>query len=544
MSSILSAARTAACLGALLVSPVLAGDPYDQGNGVGNAYIATTQAIIGGTFVVDAGTTATTFAPSTILSISDGIGPSNSIIGPICLEVNSPAYFFAAYPLDVNGNFHVEVNVPNIPALVGAPPIFANALTVEVDGGPAFISVSKTVRFQWELPDSHRIVGSMSVPRAMHTATSLGAGPFDNEARVLIAGGGEGNFIFPAPLASTELYHPLTRSFTVGPDMSVPRMTHRSVRLPDGRVLITGGVTTGGVVTATCDIFDPATGTIVPTSDMNAPRSGHALTILPNAKVLASGGFSNWQNPSTQFVADLNTAQRSAELYDPVSGTWTPTATDMVDDRAGHTQTLLPTGEVLIVGGVNGGYSDPIFGGAYPTMTSTCELYDPFLDQYTPTASMGLFGAGGRAFHGASLLPSGNVLITGGVYFADQNTGVAASSATSIWDGATWTFAGALPQGIAFHRQLPSGDGALITGGHTSTFTTLAASTATGVHDGTGYVARAPVGTHAQFPTQGPFALGNHEMTRLFDGTYLLTGGAYDTGSGVGTWDRALVYVP
>ncbi len=546
------ALRTATPIVALLpflASAAFAGDPFDQGNGVGKAYIATTQAIIGGTFVVDAGTTATTFAPSTILSISDGIGPSNSIIGPICLEVNSPAYSFAAYPLDVNGNFHVEVAVPNIPALVGAPPIFANALTVEVDGGPAFISISKTARFQWELPDSYRAVAPMSTPRAQHTATALGVNKFDDETRVFIAGGGDGNFIFPAPVASTELYHPLTRAFTAGPDLSVPRMSHRSVLLADGRVLVTGGATTNGVGLSSCEIYDPATNTMVPTGAMSTPRLGHALTLLPNATVLATGGFSDWQNPSTQFVAALNTAQRTAEVYDPVTATWTAVSSDMADDRAGHTHTLLPSGQVLIVSGINGGIADT-FGGQFPSYTATSESYDPSTGQFTSAGDLvvGPFPLpGGRGFHQASLLANGTVLVTGGMVDGGASIGASAGPTCLVWDGATtWTATGSLGAGVAFHRQetTEAGD-AVVTGGHINQFQTLAASAQSGRHDGTTFVAGTLFGANPAIPAQEAVTRGNHTMTRLFDGTFLVTGGARDGALGiVSTHAEAFVYVP
>ena len=53
----------------------------------------------------------------------------------------------------------------------------------------------------------------------------------------------------------------------------------------------------------------------------------------------------------------------SAELYDPSSGTWSPTG-GMLKARSGHTATLLADGTVLVTGG----------GGS---ALVTAELYDP-----------------------------------------------------------------------------------------------------------------------------------------------------------------------
>ncbi len=72
---------------------------------------------------------------------------------------------------------------------------------------------------------------------------------------------------------------------------------------------------------------------------METARAYHTATILPNGKVLIAGGGTD---PSVPLA--------SAELYDPVSKTFSPTGS-MGTARAYHTATILPDGMVLIAGG-------------------------------------------------------------------------------------------------------------------------------------------------------------------------------------------------
>src|SRR5438132_13423380 len=77
------------------------------------------------------------------------------------------------------------------------------------------------------------------------------------------------------------------------------------------------------------------------TGSLNTARYLHTVTLLPNGMVLVAGGL------------DSNfSVLASAELYDPATGTWTSTGS-LNTARARHTATLLPNGMVLVAEGRN-----------------------------------------------------------------------------------------------------------------------------------------------------------------------------------------------
>jgi hypothetical protein len=83
---------------------------------------------------------------------------------------------------------------------------------------------------------------------------------------------------------------------------------------------------------------------------------------------LAAGGETDSCSANTcSFAGTLATA----ELYDPVSGTFSPTG-GMAQARETHTATLLNDGRVLVAGGVAYGGIGVFYGG-----TSSAELYTP-----------------------------------------------------------------------------------------------------------------------------------------------------------------------
>ena len=94
--------------------------------------------------------------------------------------------------------------------------------------------------------------------------------------------------------------------------------------------------------------------------------------LLPDGKVLVAGGVKGTQ-PTSVNVAD-------AELFDSSTGTWTATGS-MSTDRDVHTLTLLTSGQVLVAGGVSGGW------GVCNDLTSA-ELYDSSAGTWFPTGNM------------------------------------------------------------------------------------------------------------------------------------------------------------
>jgi hypothetical protein len=192
----------------------------------------------------------------------------------------------------------------------------------------------------------------------------------------------------------TPVFVSVPGGFACGATMTVARDPHTATLLNDGRVLITGGISTGGIATNTAEIYSPSSRASVPTGVMSAPRANHTATILDNGKVLIVGGVNSAGAPLT-----------TAEIFDPALGSFTPTGS-MATARSNHTATVLSGGTVLIAGGSNGG------------SLSSAELYNPVTETFT--AAAGTMHTP-RSSHAATLLMdgSGYVLITGGV----DNTG-------------------------------------------------------------------------------------------------------------------------
>lgn len=130
----------------------------------------------------------------------------------------------------------------------------------------------------------------------------------------------------------------------------------------------------------------PVTGEIVAAGHMLSPRSGHTATLLPTGRVLIAGGMVR----NGEFLD-------AAELYDPSTRQFTPTG-KMITRRVGQVAALLNDGRVLIAGGWSRGPTD------------AAEIYDPASGKFSPLPPM----TARRAGASATTLKDGRVLITGG----------------------------------------------------------------------------------------------------------------------------------
>lgn len=89
------------------------------------------------------------------------------------------------------------------------------------------------------------------------------------------------------------------------------------------------------------ELYDPATDTWQPAGTMVNRRSFHTATLLADGRVLVAGGYAGPANAAVQ---------RHMEIYDPVSNRWEDAGSLNQDRAGGHTATLLPNGQVLVVG--------------------------------------------------------------------------------------------------------------------------------------------------------------------------------------------------
>ena len=235
------------------------------------------------------------------------------------------------------------------------------------------------------------------------------------DGRVLLAGR-EGARVYDPASGTWTLTRPMVRSSGGGGTL-----------LQDGRVLDIFGA----------QLYDPANGTWTATGKKNNQGSGAGAALLSDGKVLVAGGraFTTSIDGKSIDEHDLD----SAEVYDPVTGSWTAIA-NMHAKAQTTTAFVQPDGKVLVVGSHSAEVYDPATGtwtelpvrpgirfGAATLLSDgsvlvtgntdaeqpacTADLYDPHTGSWTTATASALGCGGARSF---TLLLDGTVLVAGG----------------------------------------------------------------------------------------------------------------------------------
>jgi hypothetical protein len=257
------------------------------------------------------------------------------------------------------------------------------------------------------------------------------------DGRVLVAGGTTVPDHPENALASAELYTRSSDSVApAGGAMSVPRMHNSAVTLLDGKVLVVGGAgwtSTSGTPSSSADLFDPGSGTFAPTAHpLTAARAGARAVLASDGRVVIASG-----------------ADATADVYDPVTDAFT-----QVPLLAVHTYGFivrLRDGRVLLGAGDGG--------------VTSCEIFDPAQSKFIPAAPLNQ----GRSMLTAHTLPDGRVIVIGG---SSQSAGAVQVPLDSIelYDPGTdkWTVAQyKLSTGRTWHASALVRDGTvLVMGGY------------------------------------------------------------------------------
>jgi len=225
-------------------------------------------------------------------------------------------------------------------------------------------------------------VGQMAAARFEHTQTLLENG------KVLAVGSG----------APPELYDPSTNMWSAAGNMNhLRKRGHATALLEDGRVLVTGGIAdVDGTdrISRFAELYDPSTGNWEPTGDMREPQAGHKAVLLKDNTVLVVGS----DNDILYQIGET-----TAELYNPVTGTWSEAGKLPNDHGERFTVNLLDDGQVLVAGGGTRGRT------LAPTITASMDVYDPATGEWSTIADMASMSWG----HTTTALGDGTILFVG-----------------------------------------------------------------------------------------------------------------------------------
>lgn len=308
---------------------------------------------------------------------------------------------------------------------IGSTANFANHAAVLLSNGQVLIAGGTggtLARLYDPLADAWQAIGSL---KALHTGDPTMTLLLNG--KVLLVGGGV-----------PELYDPSTGTWTQTAAMNVLRTEHTATLLPNGQVLVAGGLVNNEPVRSV-EVYDPDANTWTSVGDMLSSRANHTATLMDNGPLVFLGGYQGTLDVNTSELYDslngqplFNQARMQGGIPNMTNHTATPVPNGIVavggtdnphlalffngaeweirsaasHNHSNHTATLLSNGNVLVVG-----------GGTSGSETSAADLYNPSSDLWTPsslsTGSVAQLNVP-RANHTGTLLPDGRYLVIGG----------------------------------------------------------------------------------------------------------------------------------
>lgn len=341
------------------------------------------------------------------------------------------------------GSAHPVVSISPVTPTSPSPFVISPSSATVVSGKTVEFTASRAAIWRIQEPGGGTIV-SESADKAVYTPSSTG-GVYHIIAQAADSSGVVANasaIVVPLLLAPAGT-------------LKSARLAHTATLLTNATIFVAGGgdgpdMIDGFSSIDNAELFNAAAGTVQPAGTV--PRFEHTATLLADGTVLIVGGEGFWSgNPPRPEVSN------TASLYDPPTGKFTTVGT-MLSSRQDHTATLLSDGRVLIAGG------DAWMGGISPVALTTAEIYDPTTRTFTRTGDMQV----ARAFHTATLLPDGKVLIVGGDTEYTSDSRLAACCRAELYDPSTGTFSrtGNTTSLRIFHSATLLQDGrVLLTGG-------------------------------------------------------------------------------
>jgi hypothetical protein len=272
------------------------------------------------------------------------------------------------------------------------------------------------------------------------------------DGRVFISGGHDhttGKRADAVGVKTTDIYNPLNRSWTPGPELGMKRWYPTAVSMPDDSTLIMGGGEAQGLPSPTVDRYDPATNTMTtlpntatrnlgwyprvhlladgrliktgtkrrseffdpstftwilgPSMNYGTRNLANSVLLAGSTRALTFGGQATQSAPATASVEILDTAAATP--------TWRTTA-PLKHPRLHANAVVLPDGTVLAIGGgAVGKYGSPV---------KSAELFDPVTETWTELAAQSVQ----RMYHAtAVLLPDGRVFSAGSDSGTQRDTG-------------------------------------------------------------------------------------------------------------------------